>query len=426
MRSERPEHLRGLIANERKERVEVTTGIVVGFGHEAIARELEVTEVAAATAQTRPDVALVGLGESSEHALELISRIVQEATCPVIALLESRDPEFVNEAARRGIFAYITHGDSEELQSSIDIALRRFAEYHNLEGAFGRRALTERAKGILMERHAIDEQSAFEMLRAHSRRTGRKVIDVAGSIVDSHLMLPAQLSGEDSRQPGAGVEGAGRAERRQRHPPIQGGGVIAPNPWANGSRSSEGNPCGIRRRATPLGQGDFEPCRRLRRIALILPSRARRRRARVSYPHELTVRERIARFPFRVKGEAVEFARLAGDRLIEGLILGRAEADPAPRHSPTMTLDTYGHVFEEFEGSERASAEEQIRRARDKLVSVLCPSAMPGQSATIKIPANRKADARIRTGDPFITRTVGGLRRFAARNGFRTLEPFER
>jgi response regulator NasT len=199
MGSERPEHLRVLIANERRERLETTTQIVVGLGHEVIARELEVTDVAAATAQTRPDVALVGLGESSEHALELISRIVQEAACPVIALLEGKDPNFVNEAAKRGIFAYVVDSDSEQLQSSLDIVLRRFAEYHNLEGAFGRRALTERAKGILMERHAVDEREAFEMLRAHSRRTGRKLIDVAGAIVDSHLMLPAQGSVADSR-----------------------------------------------------------------------------------------------------------------------------------------------------------------------------------------------------------------------------------
>jgi len=37
------------------------------------------------------------------------------------------------------------------------------AEYHDLQGAFGRRALTERAKGILLERYAIDEQSAHEI-----------------------------------------------------------------------------------------------------------------------------------------------------------------------------------------------------------------------------------------------------------------------
>jgi response regulator NasT len=70
--------------------------------------------------------------------------------------------------------------------------LRRFAEYHELQGAFGRRALTERAKGILMERHSIDEASAFEMLRDHSRIGKRKLIDLAAAIVDGHRLLPRE------------------------------------------------------------------------------------------------------------------------------------------------------------------------------------------------------------------------------------------
>ena len=98
------------------------------MGHHVIARSLEVSEVAAATAETMPDVALVAQCESSEHALELISQIVQEAACPVIAILETKDAEFVNEAAKRGIFAYVTDGDPEELQGAVDIvpwSLRR-------------------------------------------------------------------------------------------------------------------------------------------------------------------------------------------------------------------------------------------------------------------------------------------------------------
>ncbi len=75
------------------------------------------------------------------------------------------------------------------MQSAVDIVLRRFAEFHNLEGALGRRALTERAKGILMERHEIDEREAFELLRSHSRRTGRKLIDIAEAVATSHLLL---------------------------------------------------------------------------------------------------------------------------------------------------------------------------------------------------------------------------------------------
>ena len=74
--------------------------------------------------------------------------------------------------------------------SSIDIVLRRFAEYHDLEGAFGRRAVTERAKGILMERHSVDERSAVAMLLSTSRNTNRKLIDVATAVVDRHRLLP--------------------------------------------------------------------------------------------------------------------------------------------------------------------------------------------------------------------------------------------
>jgi integrase len=39
-------------------------------------------------------------------------------------------------------------------------------------------------------------------------------------------------------------------------------------------------------------------------------------------------------------------------------------------HNPTMTLEVYGHVFNEFDPAERVSAETQIRLARDELVPV--------------------------------------------------------
>jgi AmiR/NasT family two-component response regulator len=190
------QHLRILIANELAERLELVSSIVVAMGHTVIARELNVDEVGAVTREERPDVALVGLGADPKHALDHISRIVREAACPVIALLHNDDPEFVNEAAKRGVFAYITNGDPAQLQSAIDIVLRRFAEYHNLEGAFGRRAVIERAKGILMERHMLSDQRAFELLRDHSQRTGRKVFDVAQAVLESHTLLSPRPAGE--------------------------------------------------------------------------------------------------------------------------------------------------------------------------------------------------------------------------------------
>jgi AmiR/NasT family two-component response regulator len=179
--------LRVLVANERQDRLAILATLIADLGHEVIAPQIEVTEVGPVTAREQPDVAFVGLGESSAHALELIEQIVHEAACPVVALLHEPDAAFVVEAAKRGIFAYITDLNQEEWQSSIEIVLRRFAEFRDLERAFKRRTLTERAKGILMERHSVDEERAFLMIREHARTTKGTLVDTAQSIVDGTL-----------------------------------------------------------------------------------------------------------------------------------------------------------------------------------------------------------------------------------------------
>jgi AmiR/NasT family two-component response regulator len=182
--------LRILIVGDRPDRRQRIVAAAAGLGHAVVLADTNLDQIGALTRSERPDVALVVVGDNA-GSLATIERIVKEAACPVIAILDVEDPAFVDQAARLGIFAYIADGmDEQELQSSIDIALRRFAEYHALEGAFGRRALTERAKGILMERHDLSEQEAFNLLRDHARRSGRKVVDVAQSVVESRSLLP--------------------------------------------------------------------------------------------------------------------------------------------------------------------------------------------------------------------------------------------
>jgi AmiR/NasT family two-component response regulator len=102
-----------LIANERKDRLALVAPIVMALGHEVIAREIDVEDVGAVTSRERPDVALVGLGSSSAHALGLIEKIVKEAARPVIVLLHAPDPAFVKEASKRGVFAHISDADVE-------------------------------------------------------------------------------------------------------------------------------------------------------------------------------------------------------------------------------------------------------------------------------------------------------------------------
>ena len=187
--------LRVLVVDGRPDRLIRVASTIGGLGHET-AQETDPTRIGPVTAGLKPDVAVVVVGESSEGELEMIGRIVREAACPVIAILDVQDRAFIQEAAKRGIFAYLTGGgDAQELQSSIDIVLRRFAEYRDLEGAFGRRAVTERAKGILMGRYGIDEREAFDMLRREARRSTRTIVDVAEAILASHMLLREREGG---------------------------------------------------------------------------------------------------------------------------------------------------------------------------------------------------------------------------------------
>src|SRR5512132_3024644 len=202
MGNEGTPRLRVLVSDGPGVRLDEVTRTIAGLGHDVIARESSLPDVARITATERPDVAVVIVHEGTSKALQLIDRIVHEAACPVIAIIDVQDREFINEAAKRGIFAYIADGHNpQEMQSAIDIVLRRFAEYHDLEGAFARRAVIERAKGILMERHSIGEEEAFGMLRARARQTQRKLVDVADAVVTGHPMLPARQGAHlDARQ----------------------------------------------------------------------------------------------------------------------------------------------------------------------------------------------------------------------------------
>lgn len=191
--------LKVLVADEDHEALDSVAELLNGLGHEVCARAIGVNEVSHQIDADEPDVALVKLHYDDEHALELIAEITDEATCPVIALMEVPETDFISRAAERGIYAYVQPVTAETVQGALEIALRRHAEaerlsgeVEELEGAIQRRAVIERAKGILMERHSLGDREAFELLRSHARANNRKLVDVARAVADGHLLLPRE------------------------------------------------------------------------------------------------------------------------------------------------------------------------------------------------------------------------------------------
>ena len=190
-------HLRVLIADEDKDALHQLAAVLEQLGHEVAPYAVSVSDAVELIVTEDPDLAIVVVHQDDEHALALIGETVEYASGPVIAQTRDGDVEFVARAAERGISAWIESSTPEIVQGAIEVALRRYEEtakievkVDQLESALQRRAQIERAKGILMERHGIDEREAFELLRDHARAQSRRVVDVAVAVAEGHALLP--------------------------------------------------------------------------------------------------------------------------------------------------------------------------------------------------------------------------------------------
>jgi AmiR/NasT family two-component response regulator len=189
--------LKVLLADQDDGALRITAALVRELGHEVSEMAIGVREAAEIIARDDPDLSIVVVYQDDGYALDLIEEIVEYARGPVIALVDREDPSFVARAARRGIYAYARAGTAESIQSAIEVAIRRHADkralteqVQRLESALERRAMIERAKGIIMERHSVSEREAFDRLRDHARSRNRTVVDVAASVAEGHALLP--------------------------------------------------------------------------------------------------------------------------------------------------------------------------------------------------------------------------------------------
>jgi AmiR/NasT family two-component response regulator len=196
--SDTTEGLTVLVADEDAEALRSTARVLGDLGHHVAAYAVSVSQAAERISEEDPDLSVVAVHDDLEHALDLIDELSESARGPVVAVVEtSYEGDFLARAASRGIDGFARSEDPHEVQVAIELALRRHSQeaqlteqVSQLETALERRSMIERAKGILMERHAIDDRAAFAMLRDHARNRGRKVVDVATSVVEGHPLLP--------------------------------------------------------------------------------------------------------------------------------------------------------------------------------------------------------------------------------------------
>ena len=100
--------------------------------------------------------------------------------------------------------------------ASQDEAARLAVTVAQLEHALTARVRVEQAIGVLAERHRLRPREAFDLLRSVARAEGRKVTELAGTVVESVsnalLPLPPALA----RQPAARQRGPSPRHARAR------------------------------------------------------------------------------------------------------------------------------------------------------------------------------------------------------------------
>lgn len=190
------ESLAVVVADDDPEALEAAARLVEAAGHRVVARESDAAEVVSAISRHGAQLAVIAVHENTERVLRLVETINDTAACRTVLLFDDEDTQLVRDALDRGLDAYAGRTTPAALNAAIALARRRFAELEahgrqirNLKAGAQRRALLERAKGVIMERHDVDERGAYELLRSHARDTRTSLAEVADAVVRARALL---------------------------------------------------------------------------------------------------------------------------------------------------------------------------------------------------------------------------------------------
>ena len=143
----------------------------------------------------RPDVAIFDIKMPGLDGLEAARVVSAEKLCPVVMLTAFSQREVIEQARDVGALAYLVKPfQKTDLVPAIELAIGRFREMMTLSGerdALGEqlelRKLLDRAKGLLIDKYSMTEQSAFEFIQKNAMSTRAKMVDVANQILNGQI-----------------------------------------------------------------------------------------------------------------------------------------------------------------------------------------------------------------------------------------------
>ncbi len=143
----------------------------------------------------RPDLALLDIKMPGLTGIDAARAITAETDTAVVMLTAFSQRELIHDASDAGAMAYLVKPyQREDLVPAVELAIARRRETAALrdelsavEQRFEERKTIDRAKGMLIDRHALTEADAFQFLQRSAMSSRRRMIDVANDVLSGDV-----------------------------------------------------------------------------------------------------------------------------------------------------------------------------------------------------------------------------------------------
>jgi response regulator NasT len=186
--------LRIAVADDEPRMRDYFVRILPRLGHEVVAAAQTGRELVEQCCTLNPDLVITDINMPELDGIDAANEIYRQQPIPVILVSAYHDPELIKRAEADHILAYLIKPIKQaDLEPAIAIAMRRFEQFQalrqetsDLRQALEDRKVIERAKGILMKKVGLDENTAFRRLQKLASERNRKLVEIA------HMILTAE------------------------------------------------------------------------------------------------------------------------------------------------------------------------------------------------------------------------------------------
>jgi response regulator NasT len=189
--------LRIVVADDEPDMRDYFRKMLPRLGHTVVAVAEDGQELVALCRSHRPDLVLTDIKMPDMDGIDAAVAIYRESPVPVILVSAYHDPELIARAEADHILGYLVKPIKQtDLAPVIALAMRRFEQFQalrqeaaDLRQALDDRKVIERAKGILMKKAGLDEQSAFRRLQKLASDKNLKLVELSRMIVTADEAL---------------------------------------------------------------------------------------------------------------------------------------------------------------------------------------------------------------------------------------------